>query len=108
MNITNLKKLISFTLSFTKQLSESLADGLQWRDVIAFFDEMTQIPGLVRSWEEIKAELSNVSQAEKDELNRFIAATYDIPNEEVEVFTENALMAAVSLVALYTSFKELK
>lgn len=108
MNIENLKKLLRFTLSFTQQLSESLKDGLQWKDVLSFLDEAMQVPGLVRSWEDVKSELLNLDLAERDALNRWIKETYDIPDDKLEAVTESALMAAISLVSLYSEFKAIR
>lgn len=104
----NLKKLIDLGLSVPKQLSVSLADGFQFTDVFSFSDEVVELVRVVRSWKDVIAELHDLDQAERDELHAYFADKFDLPNDEVEHFVEDALAWAVTTIRLYERFRALK
>lgn len=106
--IDNLKKIISFGCDLTKQINSALADGWQWTDAFSFVDEIAALPGVIKSIPAIKQELSELSEEEKTELNAYIKEKFDIPNDKVEAFVEDALSIAISVVSLVTKWKELK
>lgn len=108
LGIENLKKLVRFPLELTKQIAESTADGWQFTDLFQFVDELASVPGIVKSWKDIAAEIKEVDPLERQELYAFIVAEFDIPNDKVEKVVENALLNAISLIALYEEFKALK
>lgn len=106
--IDNLKKLVKFACDLTKQITESLADGWQWTDALAFIDEITAIPGVIKSFPAIKQELGELSPQDRQDLYAYVVAEFDIPNDKVEAFVENSLLFAVSAVALVEQWKALK
>lgn len=106
--VINLKKLIKFSTDLTKQIAESLKDGWNWLDAVSFVDEITAIPGVVKSFPAIKQELSELSPEERQELHAYIVDEFDIPNDRTEIFIENSLSVAISLIALVEEWKALK
>lgn len=108
LGIENLKKLVKFPLDLTKQIASSTSDGWQITDLFAFVDELAAIPGIVKSWKDIQAELKDLDGDERKMLYDFVVTEFDIPNDKVELFVENALLNVVSLIALYEQFKALK
>lgn len=109
LGIENLKKLLGFSFSLTKQINESGKDDWQWTDAFSFIDEATQIPGIAKSFKEIMAELGDLSEAEKAELEVYVKTEFDIPDDAVEGMIENSILQAVSLIALvkaWASFKK--
>lgn len=109
LGIENLKKLIKLALSLTEQISTALADGkITTMELFGFLPELAQIPGVVKSWADISAELKDLTPEERQELLEYINEEFDIPNDQLESFIENALMNAVSLISLVEQFKTLK
>ncbi len=109
LGIENLKKLLQFSFDFTRELQSALADGkFRLTELIGFFDEVIQIPGVVRSWPEIKAEFADLDATERQDLYTYFQNGFDIPNDKIESFVENALMNAVSLIMLVEQWKNLK
>lgn len=106
--IEALKKMVKFACDLTKQINSSLADGWQWTDAISFVDEISAIPGVVKSFPAIKQELADLTPEEREELHAYIVAEFDIPNDSVEAFVENALGVAINIVALVEQWKALK
>lgn len=106
--IENLKKLVGFGCDLAKQIASSLSDGWQWTDAFSFVDEIAAIPGVVKSFPAIKQELTDLSAEERAELHTFVVEKFDIPNDKVEAFIENALGVAINIVALVEQFKSLK
>lgn len=105
----NLKKLITLGLKITKQIQASLEDKkFQLIELVNFIDELMLVPGVVSSWEDIKAEWQDLEEEERVELHDHFALEFDIPNDKVEAFIENALLQGVSLIALVEQWKDLK
>lgn len=106
--IENLKKLVGFGCDLTKQMAESLADGWQWTDAFAFIDEISAIPGVVKSIPAVKQELTDLTAEEKEELHMYFVERFDVPNDKVEVFIEESLAVAISIISLVEQWKALK
>ena len=107
LGIENLKKLIKFPLDLVKQAAESSQDGWQATDIFQFVDEFNNLPGIVRNWNKAVDELKDLSAEERTSLHDYFKEQFDIPNDQLESFIENALLNAVSLIALYDQFKAL-
>lgn len=108
LGIENLKKLVKFPLDLTNQITDSLSNGWQFTDLFSFIDELASIPGIVKTWKDISAELRDLDLSERQELYAYIVEEFDIPNDQVEAFVEDALKNVVSLISLYERFKSLK
>jgi hypothetical protein len=108
LGIENLKKMVKLSLDLTEQIANSTADGWQWTDTLSFIDELAAIPGVVKSWKDVSLELKDLSPEEREELYTYVVDEFDLPNDKVELFVENALLQAISLISLVEQFKELK
>lgn len=109
LGIINLKKIIKFALDLTKNISTALADGkVSTAEIFGFLPELMQVPGIVKSWKDIAGEFKDLTPAERTELHAYVVANFDIPNDKVKLFIENALLNAISLITLVEEFKGLK
>lgn len=109
LGIDNLKKLIKFSLDLTENISTALADGkVTTTEIFGFLPELLQVPGVVKSWKDIVAELKDLTPDERLDLHAYVADEFDIPNDKVEVFIENALLQAISMITLVEQFKAIK
>lgn len=106
--IENIKLLVLFACNFTKQVNNSQADGWQWTDVFSFVSTITAIPDVVRSLPAVKQELADMDAAEREALNAYVVQEFDIPNDKLEAFIENALAFTLSAVALIEQWNDLK
>lgn len=107
LGIENLKKLIQAGLAIPKQIAESSADGWQFTDAFSFIDEGMAVVAVARSIKDIMAELKDLSEEERNELNSYFSALFDIPNDKVEKYIEDALLWGTITVRLVTGFKQL-
>lgn len=109
LGIENLKKMVKFSCDFTKQIATALSDGkFQWTEVFGFFDEIMAIPGVVKSFKDIAAEIKDLTVSERQELETYIQDEFDLTNDEVEAVIENSLSFAFSAIALVEQWKALK
>lgn len=109
MGIENLKKLVAFACAFTKEIANALADGkFQVTEVFGFFDEIMQIPGIVKSFPEIGKEIKDLTAEERQELYLYIQEKFDLSNDATEAAIENSLNFALSAVSLVEQWKALK
>jgi hypothetical protein len=108
LGIENLKKLVKFSCDLTKQIVESTEDGIQWTDLFSFVDEAAQIPGIGKSFPQVKAELADLTAEERQELHAYLVDEFDIPNDKLETAIENSLQTALALIALYEMWKSIK
>jgi hypothetical protein len=108
LGIDNLKKIVKFACDFTKQISSSLSDGWQWTDAFAFVDEMAQVPGVAKSLNQAAAEIADLTSVERDELLAYLEAEFDIPNDKVEDFVEDAIAFSISAISLVEKFRLMK
>lgn len=106
--IEALQKLVAFACALTSQITSSLADGWQWTDALSFVDEISAIPGVVKNFPAVKQELSELSAEEREQLHAYIVEKFDIPNDKVEAFVEDALGLSIHIVALVEQWKALK
>lgn len=106
--VENLKKFLKFACDLTKQIATSTADGWQWTDALSFIDEAAAIPGVVKNFGAIKQELSELSPSEREELHAYLVEEFDIPNDQVEAWVEEAIGVVINLVSLVEKWKSLK
>lgn len=107
--VENLKKFVKFACGFTEQVAEVLEDGkVQLLELPKFLDEVLEIPGLVKSWEAVKKELSELSPEERQEVYDYLKDEFDIPNDRVELAIEHSISWVMNTLALYEMFKAMK
>lgn len=108
LGIENVKKFVGFALGLTEQIAVSTKDGWQWNDFFSFVDEAAAIPGVVKTWKDVSAELKELTPEERTELHLYVVSEFDIENDKVELYVEDALLWAVSTISLIERFKTLK
>lgn len=97
--IKELKDVLKAAIS----IGEALADGVQLGDIRALLD----LPAAIEGIKEVPAELADLDEFELEELNVFIQSEFDLPDDEVEKFIEDALTWALSTYKLYIRFQNL-
>jgi len=98
--ISELKDVLKAGIS----IGEALADGIDIGDIVALMD----LPAAIDGIKEVPAEVADLDEAELEEINDFIKTEFDLPDEDLEAFIEEALSWALSTYKLYIRFKELK
>ena len=98
--IKELKDVVKAAVS----IGEALADGIQIGDLAALLD----LPAAIDGISEVPAELEDLDPTERQELNDFIKSEFDIPDDELEAFIEDAITWAFATYELYLKFKGLK
>lgn len=107
LGIENLKKAVKFGIDLGEQFDKALADNkFQWTDSFGFFDELIQVPGLIKDGKVIVAELKDLDTVEKDELIVFIQEEFDIENDKAEAEIEAALKTVAGILELINLIRQ--
>lgn len=108
LGIENLKRLVKVGLDLGEKVEKDFKDKK-----ISFFEAIGLVPDIfsaisvAKSWKDVQQEINDLSTEETTELEQYVMAEFDIPNEKVKVFINHALMLVVSLVALVDEFKHI-
>ncbi len=109
LGIDKLKALLKAGLQFGKSAAKALEDKkVSFFEAIGLIPEVFAIVGVAKTWAEVQAEISDLDEDEKDEINQFVSDEFDIPNDKVEIFIKHSLAQIISLNALVYEFKHLK
>ncbi len=110
--IENLKIMVGFAFSLTKELVEDFQDGK-----INFLEQMRLVSavisgvGVVKAWDKIKEELAELSAAEKKELRNFVVNQYGLSsivnNKAIDLQIKNSLQFVVSGIDVVEGWKNL-
>lgn len=108
LGIESLKKLLKAGLGFGKSAAKALEDKkVSFFEALGLVPEVFALIGIGKTWTEVQAEINDLDEAEKAEINKFVSDEFDIPNDKVEVFIESALMNIISLNSLIYEFKHI-
>lgn len=108
LGIDNLKKLLKAGLGFGKSAAKALEDKkVSFFEALGLVPEVFALIGIGKTWSEVQAEIDDLDEAEKAEINQYVANEFDIPNDKVESFIESAIMNIISLNALIYQFKHI-
>lgn len=108
LGIDNLKKLLKAGLGFGKSAAKALEDKkVSFFEAVGLIPEVFGLVGIGKTWSEVQAEINDLDQAEKQEINQFVSDEFDVPNDKLEKFIESALMNIISLNALIYEFKHI-
>lgn len=105
LGVQKLRLAILFALSFSQKIAVGATDGFDWTDVSALIPDLLQIPAIVQDSAAIVAEFKDLDEAERNELSAEISTTFDIPNDKVELYVEEALKGSLYIVSLVNRFK---
>ena len=108
LGIENLKKLVKAGLNLGEKVASSLKDKkISFFEAIGLVPEVFTAIGVVKTWAEVKAEVADLTPEETLELEQYVVAEFDIPNEKVKLFIAKALKNVVSLIELVDEFKHI-
>ncbi len=97
--VSELKDLLAFVLALLAASFDALADGkIGISDALRFLSALRKIGPALKGLTEIRAELADLTEAEKQELVAYIAGEFNIENNTVEQYIEQALALVVSLL----------
>jgi hypothetical protein len=103
--ITETKEMVGFILALGNALAESMEDDkLDLADVLKFLPALKTASVAMEGSGKIMAELKDLDEAEVAELNQYVAANFDIADDEREAAIENGVAAAMLLAQVILSF----
>ncbi len=108
LGIENLKKAIHLAISLPIQVIESSKKKIKFLAILNFIDEFKELTQLVKERDKVVAEIKDLSPEERTELLEYIKSEFDIPDDKLESFIENAITWAFSFITLVDEAKELK
>jgi hypothetical protein len=101
IGIQNLRELLSFIIAVICAAADAAADGkIQVSDLFKFFSALKKAPAALKGLNEMKAEIEDITPAEKEELCLQLAKELDLDNDVIEAYIEQALSLALSLIDL--------
>lgn len=106
--IETLKDAVHLAIAIPFQIAKTVKQKFQLFDILGFFDELKELAAVVKERDTISLELKDLSSAEKEELLAYVKEEFDIPDESLELFVENALSWAASTIALISEAKKLR
>jgi len=99
LGIEELKDVVDFGLG----VGEALSDGVGIEDISALF----ALPEAITGISDVPAEIADMDEAERAELNQFVKDNFDIPDDKLEEFIEAAVAVVINLYGLYVKFQAL-
>lgn len=106
--IESLKAAVDVAISFPMQAAKTIKGKFKLIYVLAFIDEFRELAEVVSDREMIVNEFKDLSAEERRALVDHAKEKFDIPDDKVELFVENALSLGVSLVTLINEAKALR
>lgn len=94
--MTNTHELVGFVLSLGEGVA-SLSDGASFTDVFKFVEAVKRAPAAFKDAAACVEEVKNATDEQKAKLKAYIAADFDIENDQVETAIETCLSIAVDL-----------
>lgn len=86
------------------KIGEAISDGVQIEDIGA----LTALPAAISGITDVPAELADMDEVEAEELKQFVKDNFDIPDDKLEEFIEEAVATAVQVYKLYVKFQTLR
>jgi hypothetical protein len=97
-NVQNLKELLGFVFELGESIGESFEDGkITFMDAANFVDVFQKIAPALEDIDMIPAEISDIDEAEINELTSYISEEFDIADDELEMKLEMGLEAGLRL-----------
>jgi hypothetical protein len=86
------------------KIGEALSDGIGIEDIGA----LTSLPAAIAGISDVPAEIADLDEAEAEELKQYVKDNFDIPDDKLEAFIEQAVETVVKIYALYLAFKAMR
>lgn len=98
MGIENVKKIVGFGLSLGEAVVAAMGQPTPLAKAAAMLHLLEDVPALFGvDYAALKSEVSQLSPAELDELNRYIDDTFDIADDQKEHAIEGAIAIVIDL-----------
>lgn len=95
------KELLVFIIGMVKAIMEVFADGkVNFWDLFKFCKPMWLLVPVIKDFGQLRNELVDLSDAEKQELCDLIAADLTLANKDVEQYLELALQTMIHMIDL--------
>lgn len=101
--IENIKRAVKLAAAFKTQTTTALADGFQTMDIFGYVDELSQLPEVISSADQLKAELNDLTLEERTELRELVLSLDVVTEEAVEQFIVDALDWAFATYKIVSS-----
>lgn len=108
--ISNIKIVLLFIINFGERIEKVTRPDspggkkVTWVEVLGFLTTVKDIPELIKSAKELKAEFDDLDSQEKDELIAYVATELDLENDKVEELIEKGWATLVQLSDLVNLF----
>lgn len=107
VGVSNIKNVLALFFEMVEGISESLEDGkFGLTDAFNFFGTIQRLGPALSSMSKVSEELADLDEAERHELNQFIAKEFDIANDDIEGYIEKGLMGLILIGDLIPMFKK--
>lgn len=106
--IETLKRAVNVGIALPIQAAKTVKAKFKPWDILAFMDEVRELVEVMVVKEDVIKEFKDLSEEEKAELIAYAKEEFDLPDDDVEFFVENALLWAVSTIQLFKKAKELR
>jgi hypothetical protein len=106
--IEALKGAVSVAISFPFQAARTIKGKFKIWDILAFADELKELSVVISNRSSVAEEFKDLTLEERVEIIQYAKDEFDIPDEKVEIFVENALMWVDATVTLIGEAKKLK
>lgn len=102
MGNQKLKTAVLLGVALIMQGFESTKDGFQVMDIFGFVDELSQLPEVIKSGAEMKAELDDLDLVERQDIYDAVKEKWNLDNERAE----NLAIAGLDIVfSIYNGVK---
>jgi len=108
LGIESLKEAVSVAISFPIQAAKTIKNKFKIWDLLAFADEFKDLAIVIADRKNVVDEYKDLSPEERQEILAWAKQEFDIPDDVVEVFVENALSWVDSTLTLIAEAKKLK
>lgn len=107
--VGELKEVLVFVVALIQAVVESVEDGkVGLTDLLKFFKAFRKAGPAFKGISNVRAEIKDLSDAEKDELSKYVADELKISNAVIEAYIEQALALVISLLDLLPLAHEAK
>lgn len=105
LGIENIKRVVAAATSLANKADTQFADGLQAMDFFAFIGDFAQLPALLKDKDLIKAEIADLSAAEREELSTYFKDQLNLKNDHIESIIEGAVDFILAGINFYEIIK---
>ena len=97
----NMEELMLFVCRFVKGIVKTAEDGkFQFIELTNFIGAAQAIPAAIEGLNDIPEEFKDLSEEEQAELVQYVADEFDLDNDVVEEWIEDAFKVALDLAKL--------